>query len=73
MRGLTREEAVALCSKVREQSWAVVSTTVRNECWRCQRASEGDPDKMVMASKPGNLGCDLINRLRARSDRARST
>jgi len=72
MVGYTRAEAVALCSKVREQSSAVVSTTNRAQCWQCQRVSGGNPDEMYMSRKPGYLGCDLINRLRARTGRARS-
>lgn len=72
MQALTRDEAVALCSKVREQSHAVLSSIVRRECWQCRRASGGNPDLMYMSRKPGYLGCDLINRLRARIERAHS-
>jgi hypothetical protein len=72
MNGYTRAEAVALCSRVREQSRAVVSTPDRMRCWQCLRQSGGDPDLMYMARKPGYLGCDLMNRLRTRTERARS-
>jgi hypothetical protein len=70
MAGYTRVEAMALCSKVREQGSALLSNTVRTQCLRCQRAAEGDPDLMNMSKKPGYLGCDLMNRLWARSGRA---
>jgi len=72
MEGYTRAEAVALCSRVREQSSAVVSTTSRGQCWQCQKASGGNPDEMYMSRKPGYRGCDLMNRLWARTGRARS-
>lgn len=72
MNGYTKAVAVALCNKVREQNQASVSTPDRMQCWHCQRQSGGDPDHMYMARKPGCLGCDLVNRLRARSERARS-
>jgi len=70
--GYTRAEAVAQCSRVREQSRAAVSTPDRMRCWQCLRQSGEDPDRMYMASKPGYLGCDLMNRLWARSERAHS-
>lgn len=73
MKGLTREDAVALCSRVQEQNSAVVSNPGRLQCWQCQRESQGEPDRMYMSRKPGYLGCDLINTLRARSTRARSS
>ncbi len=73
MRGLTRDEAVALCARVREQGQAMLSTPDRRQCWRCQQESQGDPDRMYIARSPGFLGCDLVNKLRARSERARST
>ena len=73
MKGYTRAEAVALCSRVREQSQAIVATPDRMQCRRCLKESEGDPDRMYMAGKPGYLGCDLMNRLRARATRARSS
>ena len=72
MRGLTREEAVALCNKVQEQNSAVLSTPGRLQCWQCQRESHGEPARMYMSRKPGYLGCDLMNTLRARVERARS-
>jgi hypothetical protein len=72
MKGLTREDAVALCNKVQEQNSAVLSTPGRLQCWQCQRESQGDPDRMYVARKPGYLGCDLVNRLRARVERALS-
>lgn len=31
-----------------------------------------NPDLMYMARKPGFLGCDLMNKLRTRTERARS-
>jgi len=71
MRALTRDEAVALCARVREQGRAVLSSMVRSECWRCQRESGMNPDLMYMSRKPGYLGCHLMNRLRARTERAR--
>jgi hypothetical protein len=72
MEGLTKLEAVALCSTVREQNHAVLSSPTRMQCWQCLNASEGDPDRMYMSRMPGFLGCDLMNKLRARAARARS-
>lgn len=72
MEGLTRLEAVALCSTVREQNQAALSSPTRMQCWQCLKASEGDPDRMYMSRSPGFLGCDLMNKLRARAARARS-
>lgn len=72
MSGHTRAEAVALCNKVQEQNRAFVSTPDRMQCWQCRKSSGGDPDRMYMARKPGYLGCDLINRLRARTERTRN-
>lgn len=72
MEGITKAEAVALCTRVREQSRAVLSNTNRTECWQCQKASGGDPDLMYMSRKPGYLGCDVINALRARTRRTRN-
>jgi len=71
MKGLTRLEAVALCSMVREQNHATLSSPARMQCWRCMKASEGDPDRMYMSRMPGFLGCELMNKFRARSERAR--
>lgn len=73
MKGYTKAEAVALCSRVREQSQAFVSTPGRNQCWQCQKQSGDDPELMYMARKPGYLGCDLMNKLWARTARAHST
>lgn len=72
MEGLTRAEAVALCSRVREQNHAVLSSPARAQCWKCQTVSEGELDRMYMSRKPGFLGCDLMNKLRARAERARN-
>ncbi len=72
MERITREEAVALCAKAREQSRAALSSPTRRLCWQCQQQSGGDIDHSYMATRPGFLGCDLVNRLRARAKRARS-
>lgn len=72
MRGITKDEAIALCAKVREQNRASLSSPSRRLCWQCQQESGGDIDRSYMAGKPGYLGCDLVNRLRARSHRALS-
>lgn len=72
MNGHTRTEAMALCNRVREQNQATVATPDRMQCWQCQKLSGGDPDLMYMARKPGYLGCDLMNRLWARTRRAHS-
>jgi len=71
MNELTREAAVSLCSKVREQNRACLSSSDRMECWRCERQSSGNPGRMYMSRIPGYLGCELVNKLRARSERAR--
>ena len=72
MAGLTKDEAVVLCSSVREQNQATLFSPERIQCWKCVRASRNNPDAMIMASKPGYLGCDLINKLLARIKRASS-
>lgn len=72
MRGSTKDEAIALCAQVREQNRASLSSPSRTLCWQCQQESGGDADRSYLARKPGYLGCDLVNRLRARSNRARS-
>ena len=74
MNGYTKAEAVAvaLCNKVRKQNQASVSTPDRMQCWHCQRQSGVDTNRMYMAGKPGYLGCDLMNRLQARTERAHS-
>jgi len=72
MEELTREEAESLCSQVREQNRATLFTSERMQCWRCLRSSGGDPDRMYMSGRSGYLGCSLMNKLRARSVRARS-
>jgi hypothetical protein len=72
MEGLTKDEAVALCRKVREQNQAVISAPGRMQCRNCRRMSGDDPDRMYMAARPGYLGCDLINGMRARLRRART-
>ena len=70
MEGLTRSEAVVLCSRVREQNQATLSSPDRIQCWKCVRSSGGNPERMIMASAPGYLGCDLINKMLARTKRA---
>ncbi len=70
MEGITREEAVALCSKVQEQNRAALSSPARMQCWQCQRDSGGEVDRTYMAAMPGFLGCDLVNKLRTRMERA---
>ncbi len=72
MRGYTREEAVALCARVREMSQSLVSTPDRMQCQQCRQESEGHVERAYMARRPGYLGCDLINRLWARTKRAHS-
>ncbi|MBN1857011.1 MAG: hypothetical protein JW846_08675 [Dehalococcoidia bacterium] len=72
MEGLTRDEAVLLCSRVREQNQATVYSPERIQCWKCVRSSGGNPDAMLMTRSPGYLGCDLINKLLARMKRASS-
>ncbi len=72
MKGISQEEAVALCAKVREQNRATLSSPTRMLCWQCQQDSGGDVLETYMTRKPGFLGCDLVNKLRARSERARS-
>ena len=71
MEELTRDEAESLCSQVREQNQAKLFTPERMQCWSCLRSSDGDPDRKHMATKPGYLGCSLMNKLRARMKRAR--
>ena len=72
MEGLTRDEAVALCRKVREQNQAAVSAPGRTQCRQCLHLSSQDPDKMYAAGRSGYLGCDLMNGMRARMRRART-
>jgi len=72
MDGLTRDEAVALCRKVREQNQAVVSAPGRTQCRQCFHLSGPDPEKTYMARRSGYLGCDLMNSMRARMQRART-
>lgn len=69
---LSRHEAEELCSLVREQGLATLFSPDRARCHQCMRASRGDPDLMLMGKRPGYRGCDLVNRLRARLERARS-
>ncbi len=71
MRGISREEAIALCAKVREQNQASLASPSRPLCWQCQQESDGEVDGSYMARKPGFLGCDLVNRQRTRSERVR--
>ena len=72
MKEISQGEAVALCAKVREQNRAALSSPTRMLCWQCQQDSGGEVSETYMARKSGFLGCDLVNKLRARSDRARS-
>ncbi len=73
MEHLTREEAVDLCRRVREQNQAMISAPGRTHCRLCNQSSGDEPDRMYMARRPGYLGCDLINGMRARLRRARTT
>ena len=72
MEPLLRNEAEELCALVREQGQATLFSPDRARCHECWHASRGDPDRMLMGTRQGYRGCDLVNRLRARSERARS-
>ena len=72
MEPLLREDAEELCALVREQGQATLFSPDRARCHACMHASGGDPALMLMGKRSGYRGCDLVNRLRARSTRARS-
>jgi len=57
---------------VREQGLATLFSPDRARCHRCVHVAAGNPDLMLMGRLPGYRGCDLVNRLRARLERARS-
>ena len=69
---LSRSEAEKLCSLVREQGMATLFSPDRARCHQCMRVSKGNPDLMLMGKRPGYRGCDLVNRLWARLERAHS-
>jgi len=73
MEGATEDQAVALCRQAREQQQAVVSTPGRTQCRQCFHLSGSDPDRTHMARQPGCLGCGLMNSMRARRVRARTS
>ncbi|MFC2008480.1 hypothetical protein ACFLUT_00290 [Chloroflexota bacterium] len=69
---LLRDEAEQLCALVREQGQATLFSPDRARCHQCMHVFRGDPDLMLMGRRQGYRGCDLVNRLRARLERART-
>lgn len=62
---LSREEALRLCTEVREARASRWYRVLPGQCWGCMKASDGVPEKMCIYDGKSYGGCTLVNRLHA--------
>ena len=65
---ITFDDAVKICSQIREQRKSKWYNLSLLQCWGCWKFSGGDYDKMCMKSASGYDGCNLINKRYGRKD-----
>ena len=63
MQGIPKKIALRLCEEIHNEKRKKWYTFSGLQCWRCYKFNKGKIAKMHVGKKPGNRGCDLINRL----------
>lgn len=62
MQGIPKKLAQRICEEIRLEKRRKWYTYEGFTCWKCYKFSRGSIGKLHFSKKPGNRGCDLVNR-----------